>query len=154
MKKLWMKISSFMKKMYVKLIDETKENIPIAINIVEGVKKVMDSQVDDVILNILKVVIPSIPTAQINAVKEKIEKYLPKLLMELNLINTIANTTDVNEQLTLILNALKLSSDEVKAEKYHTLASKLLIILSDGKITWGESVMFTEWYYQTYVNKQ
>lgn len=154
MKKLWIKIRDFIKKSYVKLVDETKENIPIAINIVEGVKKVMDSQVDDVILSVLKVIIPTLPSGQIEMVKGKVEEYLPKLLMELNLINTIANTADINEQLNLILNALKLSSDEIKAEKYHTLASKLLIILSDGKITWGESVMFTEWYYQTYVNKK
>lgn len=153
MKKLWKKISSFISKLYASIIDETKHYIPIAINVVEAIKKVMDSQVDDVILSILYVAVPNIPADKVNLIKGKLEKELPKILLELNLINSIANTADVNEQLQKILDALKLSSDDIKAEKYHTLASKILVILSDGKITWGESVMFTEWYYQTYVKQ-
>ncbi len=71
----------------------------------------------------------------------------------MNLVNSIANIEGVNAQLQAILNALKVSPDNVKAEKYHTLASKILVILSDGKIKWGESVIFTEWYYQTYIKE-
>ena len=151
MNKLLSKIFSFIKKVYGKLVDETKKYIPIAINVVEVVKKVMDSPVDDVALAIAEQLIPAIPKAQVDIVKSKVEEYLPKLLLELNLVNDIANITDPNEQLKTILNTLKLSSDDVKAEKYHTLASKLLVILSDGKVTWGEAVVFVEWYYQTYI---
>lgn len=153
MKKFFAKILGFIKKLYSKLVDETKEHIPTAIKAVEAIKSVMDSQADEVVLSIFKILIPQLPTDQINIVKNKLESALPKVILELNLINSIANTTDVNEQLKMILEALKLSDDDVKAEKYHTLASKILVILSDGKITWGESVMFTEWYYQTYVKK-
>lgn len=153
MKKLLDKVFSFIKKIYAKLVDETKEHIPVAINVVEAVKKVMDSQVDDIILNVLKVTLPNLPISQVEIVKKKIEDHLPKLLLELNLINTVANEEDINKQLQMVLDALKLSSDDVKAEKYHTLASKILVILSDGKVTWGEAVMFTEWYYQTYVKQ-
>lgn len=149
--KLLKKIRAFLKKVYEKLVDESKQYIPIAINVVEAVKKVMDSQVDDVVLSVLKILIPNIPDAQVDKVKGKIEEALPKLLLELNLVNSIANTDDINKQLQMVLDHLKLSSDDVKAEKYHTLASKLLMILSDGKVTWGEAVIFTEWYYQTYI---
>lgn len=151
--KLLKKIRAFLKKVYDKLVDESKQYIPIAINVVEAVKKVMDSQVDDVVLSVLKILIPNIPDEQVDKVKGKIEEALPKLLLELNLVNSIANTDDINKQLQMVLDHLKLSSDDVKAEKYHTLASKLLMILSDGKVTWGEAVIFTEWYYQTYIKQ-
>jgi hypothetical protein len=70
-----------------------------------------------------------------------------------NLINAASNSGDINQQLQEVIKVLNLLPDEVKAEKYHTIASKLLVILSDGKINWGESVIFTERYYQTYIKK-
>ena len=153
MKKLWLKILAFVKKLYAKLVDETKMYIPMAIEIVQTIKEIMDSPVDDIILTVISKLIPTLPMAQVAIIKQKIEEYLPKLLLELNLVDTIANTQSLNEQLQMILDAINLSSDEVKAEKYHVLASKLLVILSDNKITWEEAVMFTEWYYQTYVKQ-
>lgn len=151
MKKLFLKILSFIKKMYSKLIDGSKIYIPISIKVVEILKEIMDSPVDDILLVLLTRLAPTLPIAQINIIKAKIEQSLPRLLVELNLVNSVVNAPTVNEQLQMILDALKVSPDNVKAEKYHTIASKLLVILSDGKITWGEAVMFTEWYYQTYL---
>lgn len=151
MKKLIKKLFNFIKKLYVSLKDETKEYLPIAIKTVEAIKKVMESPVDDVLLSVIGCVIPGLPTNKINIIKAKIEAELPKILLEMNLVNSIANIEDTNAQLQAILDALKVSTDDTKAEKYHTLASKLLIVLSDGKVTWSEAVMFTEWYYQTYV---
>jgi len=153
MKKLWIKISEFIKKMYSKLIDESKIYIPTAIKVVEAIKSVTDSQVDDIILGVIKVMIPNLPHDKIDIIKKKIEDQLPKIILELNLVNVAVNSDNLNDQLQLILNALKLSSDEIKAEKYHVLASKILVILSDGKITWSEAVVFTEWYYQNVYKK-
>jgi hypothetical protein len=95
--------------------------------------------------------VPSIPANKLTAIKDKLQAELPKILIELNLVNSIAGIEGTNEQLQAILNALKIAPDEVKAEKYHTLASKILVILSDNKISWGEAVIFTEWYYQTFI---
>lgn len=153
MKKLWIKILSFIKRLYTKLVDETKFYIPVAIKVVEVLKTILDSPVDDIILTVITALVPNIPANKLDAIKSKIQAELPKILVELNLVNSIANIEGVNAQLQAILNALKVSPDNVKAEKYHTLASKILVILSDGKIKWGESVIFTEWYYQTYIKE-
>lgn len=153
MKKLIQKIFAFIKKIYNKLVDETKELIPVAIKVVEGIKMVMNSPADDIALTIISSIVPALPKDKIDYYKAKLEEYLPKLILELNLVNVIANETDINKQLQLILDQLKLSSDEVKAEKYHTLASKILVVLSDGKVTWSEAVVVTEWYYQSFIKK-
>lgn len=97
--------------------------------------------------------LPNVPINKVNIVKAKLEEALPKIILEMNLINAVVNIENTNDQLQAILDALKLSKDDVKAEKYHTIASKVLVVLSDGKVSWGESVMFTEWYYQNYVKK-
>jgi division protein CdvB (Snf7/Vps24/ESCRT-III family) len=131
MKKLFIKILGFIKKSFKKLQDSTKEYIPLAIHVVEAIKKVMDSPVDDIVLTVLTMVIPNIPKEEVNVIKDKIQAALPKILLELNIINSIANIEDTNA----ILDAIKVSPDDIKAEKYHTLASKLLVILSDGKVT-------------------
>ena len=153
MKKLWIKISNFIKRLYTKLVDETKIYIPIAIKVVEVLKQILDSPVDDIILTVVGTLVPNIPANKLGAIKDKIQAELPKILIELNLVNSIAGIEGTNEQLQAVLNALKVLPDNVKAEKYHTLASKILMILSDGKIGWGEAVIFTEWYYQTYIKE-
>lgn len=153
MKKLWIKISSFIKKLYSNLVDESKEHLPLAITVVEGIKQVLDSQVDDIVLSVIQFALPNVPINKVNIVKAKLEEALPKIILEMNLINAVVNIENTNDQLQAILDALKLSKDDVKAEKYHTIASKVLVVLSDGKVSWGESVMFTEWYYQNYVKK-
>lgn len=142
---------NFVKKAYKLLQDETKENIPVVIHLVEVLKKIMDSPVDDILLSTAGLLVPALPVNRINIIKDKIQNELPKILFELNLVNSIANIEGTNAQLQAILDALKVSPEDVKAEKYHTIASKMLVILSDSKISWGEAVMFTEWYYQTYV---
>jgi hypothetical protein len=151
MKRLWKKVLDFIKDLYLKIKDETKEHIPTAIKAVEALKMIMDSPVDDIILGVIAATLPNKSVGvKMFLVKEKIHQELPKILLGLNMIDSIANITDTNEQLQAILNAIKLSPDEVKAEKYHIIASKLLVILSDGKISWGEAVIFSEFYYQTY----
>jgi hypothetical protein len=52
-KKVW----EYIKNLYAQLVDKTRQYVPIAINVVEGVKSVMDSPVDDVVLGIIKVAI-------------------------------------------------------------------------------------------------
>lgn len=121
--------------MYNKLQDEAKQNIPIAIKVVEVLKKIIESPVDDILLSATGMLVPGLPVAKIVVIKDKIEKELPKILIELNLINSIANIEGTNAQLQAILDALKVSPDDVKAEKYHTIASKMLVILSDSKIS-------------------
>ena len=99
MKKLLKKIWNFIKKIFDKLDDSVKVVVPTATKIVEAVKAVMDSPVDDVIAEILKRVIPgTTDDVLIDKVKEFIEKMLPKVLIELNLVNSISSIEDENEK--------------------------------------------------------
>lgn len=150
MKKLFKKV----KELYDVLLNRTKKWIPVAVNIVEGIKKVMDSEVDDVVLAIVKAAIPGeTDDFIINKVKSVVEKWLPKILLELQITESIANIQDKNEQLKAILAKIKVSSDETQNVFYHGLASLILEKLSDGKITWSESVLLAEYYFKNIKQK-
>ena len=154
MRKLIKKIWSSIRKMFNKLKGTTKEVIPIAIKIVEGVKKVMDTQIDDIVLTIVKNAIPG--TADdilIDKVTKFVEKELPKILLQLNIIQSIVGIKNSNEQLKAILAQFNLSSDQQKNKAYHEIAYLTIEALSDGKITRSEAIVLSEYYYTNILKK-
>jgi hypothetical protein len=149
MKKFFKKIWRGIARAYNYLRGRTREIVPVAIKIVEGVKKVMDSPVDDIVLSIIKDAIPgTADDIMIDKVTKYVKKELPHTLVQLRVIKSIAGIDDPNEQLKAILAELKLSSDEQKNEIYHSLSALILKSLSDGKLTWSESVVISEYYYK------
>ena len=148
MKKFLKKIWSAIRSLYESIVGSTRKYVPIAINIVEAIKSVMDTPVDDVVAEILKRAIPG--TADdilIDKVKSVVEKWLPKILLELRLVESISGIEDENEQLQAVLAQLKLSSEETQNILYHGLASLILEKLSDGELSWSDAVAISEYYY-------
>lgn len=151
MKKFFSKIWNGVKRLYDKLVDKTRELVPVAINIVEGVKTVVDSPVDDIVAELLKKAIPGVKDdIVIDKVHGIIIKQVPIILSRLLMIDSIANIKDPNQQLQAIVKQLRVSSDEQKNVAYHGLATLVLEQLSDGKLTWGEAAMISEYYYQNF----
>lgn len=149
MKKLLKKLLNWVSGLFNSLEREVKKYVPVAINIVEGVKDVIDSPVADVVLAITKKAIPGEKDdVLIDKVLTFVKNKLPMLLLELKMVNSIAGIEDPNEQLKAILAELKFTSDRSKNAFYHGLASLILESLSDGELTWGEAVMVAEYYYQ------
>ncbi len=153
MNKLLAKIWRAVHLAYHKIVEETRQWVPIAVNVVEGIKVVMDTPVDDVVLSIVKLAIPGgADDVVIDKIKSTVEQWLPKILLELKLVDGIANIDDPNEQLKAILAQLKLSSDETKNIIYSGLASVILEKLSDGKLSWSDAGAISEYYYKNVVH--
>jgi len=133
---------------------EVKKLVPVAIAVVQGIKSVMDSPVDDVLLAILKTAIPGdADDILIDKIKKVVETWVPKILLELRMVESIANIEDQNEQLKAILAELKLSSDETQNIVYHGLSSLILEKLSDGELSWSDSIAVGEYYYKNIAKK-
>lgn len=148
MKKVLKKIWNWVKDLYDGLVGSTKKYVPIAIKIVEGIKKVMDTPVDDIALAIVTTAIPGDADDKlVKKVKEFVELNLPKFLVELKIINEISNYPDLNSQLQGIITELKKLSPTAQAALWHTFASLAIEKLSDGECTWSDSVVLAEWYY-------
>ena len=147
---IWAFVSQLWKK-----VDEYIEKItPIAIKVVEQIKNINESTTGDVIETILSSVIPgTTDDVIIKKVREKLREYLPNIIKALNISNSIAEIEDANEQLKSILNAINMSSDETKNAYYHSLSVMILNSLSDGKLTWSESIQIAEYYYSNIYKK-
>lgn len=154
MKKLLEKIWSTIKLVFNKAGEETRKLVPVAINVVQGLKSVMDSPVDDVILSIVKAAIPGdADDILIDKITSVVKEYLPKVLLDLKIVDAIANIEDQNEQLKAILAQFKLSSDETKNIVFHGLSCLILEKLADGKLSWSDSIAISEYYYQNIAKK-
>lgn len=128
---------------------------PIAINVVEAIKKVNESVSGDIIEHIIESIIPGVQDdVIIGLIRNKLKDVLPKLIIELNIANSIANIEDPNEQIKAIINAINLSPDETKNTYYHVLCTKIVEALSDGKLTWSESIHIAEFYYSNIYKKK
>lgn len=155
MQKWILKIWEYIKNMYSRLVDKTKIVVPIAIQVVEGIKSVVDSPVDDIIAGILKVAIKGTKDdVIIDKIKITVEEWVPKVLLELQIVNSISNIENQNDQLKAILERIKMSSNETQNMIYHGLASIILEKLSDGKLSWSDSVAISEYYFKNIYKKQ
>lgn len=149
-KKIWDAIGKFFNRME----DETKRLVPVAIKVVEGVKSVIDSPVDDIIAEVIKKSIKGeVDDIIIDKIKLTVETWIPKILLELKMIESIANIEDTNEQLKVILEQFRFSSDETKNIFYHGLSCLILEKLSDGKLSWSDAIAISEYYYKNVVKK-
>ena len=146
------KIVSFVKKIFGKVDAETKILAPITFKAVQGIKTLLDSPVDNVLVFLADFALKGIvDPATIKNVNDTIKAWLPKVLTELTMISSIAGMTDPNQHLNAIFANLKLSSDETKAIVYRGLAALILQKLSDGKLTLAEAGDIAEYYYQNVV---
>lgn len=148
---LWAKITAFVKNIYNRVDDVADKFCPVAIKAVEFLKYYNGSAAGDAVAAIISFVIPGDADDKlIKEIRKRMDKALPVVLMHLKMIHAIADIEDPNEQLKAICKAIQFSPDEAKNAICHTFATLLLEALADGKLTWGESVMLAEHYYQTY----
>ena len=148
LKLFFAKVELFIAQMWAKA-DELVERIaPVAINVVEEIKKINESTTGDIIeLIISRVIKGNADDLAIKAIREQLRKRLPEVLEIMRLSMNIAKVDDANLQVKMILDAINMSPDAVKNAHYHTFCSMLLEKISDGKLTWGESVIIAQYYY-------
>jgi hypothetical protein len=145
LKNLWDSV----KKKFESIRYKTKKLVPVAIHVVEGLKEAMDNPASDVLLQIIKRAIPG--TADdllIDKITRVIREQLPRVLLDLKMMESVANMEDQNEQLKAVIAQLKLSSDQTKLIIYHGIASLILECLADGELSWSDCIAITEYYYQ------
>lgn len=129
--------------------DEFVEHIaPIAVNVVEQIKLVNDTTAGDIIeLIITKAIKGQADDIIVNQIRAKLKVKLPEVIEVMRLALSIAKVDDKNIQAKMVLDAINLSPDQIKNAHYHVFCSMLIESVSDGKLTWSESVMIAEYYY-------
>ena len=148
LKALFLKIKLFIVQLYSKA-DELIERIaPVAINVVEEIKKINETTTGDIIeLIITKAIKCEADDLIIRNLRVKLKEKLPEVIEVMRLALNIAKVDDKNLQAKMVLDAINFSPDQVKNAHYHTFCSMLIESVSDGKLTWGESVIIAQYYY-------
>ena len=151
MKKLkvfFAKVELFIAQLWEKT-DELVERIaPVAINVVEQIKNINESSTGDIIELIISKAIKGVADDLIiRNLRAKLREKLPEVLEVMRTALNIAKVDDANLQVKMILDAINMSPDAIKNAHYHTFCSMLLEKISDGKLTWGESVIIAQYYY-------
>ena len=134
--------------------NEAKVLLPIAIDIVEGIKKVMDNPATDMGIAIAESVLNNpAATAVTNKIHGFLDTWLPVILLKLQKAEDIANIPDLQGQLKAALSELKFSSDTAKQMFWNDFAGLALSELTTGKMTLQQGKVLVESYYQTYIKK-
>ena len=157
MKKLkvfFAKVELFIAQLWEKT-DELVERIaPIAINVVEQIKTINESTAGDIIeLIISKAIKGDADDLIIRNLRAKLREKLPEVLEIMRLSMNIAKVDDANLQVKMILDAINMSPDAVKNAHYHAFCSLVIEKISDGNLTWGESVIIAQYYYDNLYKK-
>ena len=151
LKALFLKIKLFIVQLYSKADELIERIVPVAINVVEQIKQVNDSTTGDIIeLIISKAIKSDADDLIIRNLRAKLREKLPEVLEIMRLSMNIAKVDDKNLQVKMIIDAINFSPDEIKNQRYHDFCAFVLVKISDGKLTWGESVKIAEEYYEKF----
>ena len=147
-KALFQKIKLFVLKIWDKADELVDLIAPVAINVVEQIKTINESTAGDVIeLIISKAIKGTADDIIIHQLREKLKEKLPEVIEIMRLAMNIASVEDKNLQAKMVIDAINFSPEQVKNAHYHTFCSMLIESVSDGKLTWGESVIIAQYYY-------
>lgn len=156
MKNLFRKVWGWIEEIFSSLEKTVEKSfMPVATNIVEGLKKAIENDQVSMVLAVVKFAIPgNIDNKIIDKALKLTRKYVPQIALQLQLIDSITEIEDTNEQMIAVVDVLKNASKEEQSKYWHELAKQILYVLADGKVTWGESASIVEYHYKNYIKKQ
>ena len=151
---IFLKVKAFVINIYDKA-DELVERIaPIAVKVVEQIKTINETTTGDIIeLIITKAIKGEADDLIIRNLRVKLKEKLPEVIEVMRLALNIAKVDDKNLQAKMVLDAINFSPDQIKNAHYHTFCSMLIESISDGKLTWGESVILSQYVYDNLYKK-
>lgn len=151
---IFLKVKAFVLNIYDKA-DELVERIaPIAVKVVEQIKTINETTTGDIIeLIITKAIKGEADDLIIRNLRVKLKEKLPEVIEVMRLALNIAKVDDKNLQAKMVLDAINFSPDQIKNAHYHTFCSMLIESISDGKLTWGESVILSQYVYDNLYKK-
>lgn len=151
---IFQKVWKWIGGLFGKIEKKVEELIPVATNVVEGIKRVFENDQILTALEWVKFVIPGDTDDKIiDKTLELLKRYIPKIALQLEIINSITDIEDQNEQMIAVLDVLKNASKEEQSKYWHELAKQVLYALSDNKITWGEAASLVEYDYRNRIKK-
>ena len=125
----------------------TAEDLDLVIQIVNNIRSAVASPLAILITDL-------IPTTIDDTIRVALVRGLPVLIAGLMFARQALEKPEEGADINDLLGKVKFSDKPDQDALWHALASRLLIILSDGKVTWSEAVQILEYYYKNGYGKQ
>ena len=151
---IFLRVKAFVLNIFDKADELVERIVPVAINVVEQIKTINETTTGDIIeLIITKAIKGEADDLIIRNLRVKLKEKIPEVIEVMRLALNIAKVDDKNLQAKMVLDAINLSPDQIKNAHYHTFCSMLIESISDGKLTWGESVILAQYVYDNIYQK-
>jgi hypothetical protein len=140
------RIGNFFRRFFGGAKKAAEKFIPIGIEVVEEIKKVIDSPVTPLLTML-------IPGTLDDVIAAKVKAHLPQVLATLKISNECAKKTTPDEVVQCAIAYLRTLRPNERHDFCLKIAAKVSAALSDGKLTWTEILDITEDIYQQQYNK-
>lgn len=146
--KLLTKIKQWFKSLLNKASGLTDKYLPVAVNVVQAVKKAIESGTVDVIADIVKsLIVGTADDIIIDRIVVFAKKRIPALCIQLEILEISKASGGDAEVLTIALNKLRDTYGDKWESFTSGLAGDLVEYLSDGKIDAREAALMAKKYY-------
>jgi hypothetical protein len=125
--------------------------IPVAVKVVQGVKKAINNGTLDTISDILIAILPDAGDLVVKKVREYLIKHIPELCLQLEIIHAVNLSDKTEEAVKQSLAALRETYGDKWDEFTSGLAGDLANFFSDGKIDPNEAKILAKKFYDTYI---
>ena len=151
MKKIISRIFAFLKNLFAGLTPRLKSAIHIGVTITDAIKNFDTSK--PIVGDILTALIPGDLDDRI---KNILRANLPKIVIQLKLVDATLGLTDPNEILVAASKTLQqITSDyDVRPGFLNNLSIVIAQVAADGKLTWDDAAYVLKWYYDNDYQKK
>ncbi|MGZ3753585.1 MAG: hypothetical protein ACXVAY_01420 [Mucilaginibacter sp.] len=120
--------------------DIAEADVAKAIAIVQNIKKAVGSPIAVLITDL-------IPGDVDNAIRQTLVDDLPAILAGLTFADSLLTGSDKSTQINTLLANVRFAKEDNLNALYHTLAAKVLMIVSGDTVSWSNAVMAVEYYF-------
>lgn len=148
MKKLLKEIEAFVADLFKGLLPEIQKAVHIGVTVTQAIKNfdTANPEVADILTAI-------IPGDLDDTIKNKIREELPKIIIELKLVDATLGLTDPNEIMLAAMKVIQQLDEDYSSVSLHNLSILIAQVAADGKLDWSDAILLVEWFYQNYVKK-
>lgn len=148
MKNLFKQIVNWVKSILGNLLDQFKVSSKVAVEIVGKIKTIVESEVFDIAVDL-------IPGNLDNIILNKVRGILPLVIKNLSLVHGIVDESETNsDAIEKFIIHLKSLNPDARKGVWITLAAEINVALSDGKLSFAESVILTQLIYSELFKKK
>lgn len=130
-------VGAYFRKLFKKATEFLKNEIPVAVAVVENLKFFIDSPIAPVMWHL-------IPGEADGILAEKIKKALPVILVDLKIARDCVNLNSNDEIIQCAINHLKTLQPTARYGYWLMIASHLSQALTDNKLSWSEIVTLVQ----------